>query len=96
MSKDKVYRSAVDGKFVAEEEAREHPDTTVAEAVKEQRPTTTLMEDIKEVLNRYSRENDSNTPDSILAIFIVDCLWAFEQAVNRRDKQRNHPGEEPS
>ena len=95
MSKDKVYRSAVDGKFVTEEEAREHPDTTVAEAVKEQRPTT-LMEDIKGVLNRYSRENDSNTPDSILAIFIVDCLWAFEQAVNRRDKQHNHPGEEPS
>ncbi len=37
------------------------------------------------LLNRYSRENDSNTPDFILAKYLMSCLDAFNYAVSRRD-----------
>jgi hypothetical protein len=37
------------------------------------------------LLNRYSAENGSNTPDFVLAAFLNDCLAAFDLAVVRRD-----------
>ena len=36
-------------------------------------------------LNEVSREQDSDTPDFILAEYLIACLDAFEVAVNRRD-----------
>ncbi len=44
-----------------------------------------LAEEISALLNRFSRENDSNTPDFILAEYLVACLCAFELASNRRE-----------
>lgn len=44
-----------------------------------------LEEDIGAVLNRYSAENGSNTPDFILASYLLDCLTAFNRATNRRE-----------
>lgn len=38
------------------------------------------------VMNSYSRENRSNTPDFILANFVDKCLFAFEDANNRRER----------
>jgi len=46
---------------------------------------TDLQTDIALLLNRYSREQDSNTPDFILAEYMVACLCAFELASNRRE-----------
>lgn len=46
---------------------------------------TKLMGDIKELLNSHSREQDSDTPDFILAEYLMACLEAFEVGVNRRD-----------
>ena len=43
-----------------------------------------LQEQIGMLLNEYSRENESHTPDFILAQFLMDCLKAYEAAVNRR------------
>lgn len=37
------------------------------------------------LLNRYSKENGSNTPDFVLAQYIGNCLIAFNSAVNLRD-----------
>ena len=37
------------------------------------------------LLNSESRENDSNTPDFILAEFMTNCLDAFELANNKRE-----------
>lgn len=36
------------------------------------------------VLNRRSRENRSNTPDYILARYLIDALGVFETAVIAR------------
>ncbi len=35
--------------------------------------------------NSYSVEGGSNTPDLILATYIIECLKAFNNAVTRRD-----------
>lgn len=43
-----------------------------------------IKREVAQALNRASRENVSNTPDFILACFMVACLDAFEQATNDR------------
>jgi len=45
-----------------------------------------LHDAIANVLNRFSAENGSNTPDFILAQYLVDCLWAFDRAVQKREE----------
>ena len=46
---------------------------------------STLQKEIESLINKHSRENDSNTPDFILAEYLLACLSAFEVGVNRRD-----------
>ena len=46
----------------------------------------TLQQEITSALNRASRENASNTPDFILAQYLLRCLNAFEMATIDRDK----------
>lgn len=46
---------------------------------------TPLAEEFRAVINRASREEDSNTPDFILADFMLHSLEAFELANNRRE-----------
>lgn len=43
-----------------------------------------LADEIQNVLNRHSAENESNTPDFILAEYLTDCLAAYDKAVQRR------------
>lgn len=45
---------------------------------------STLEEDLTDVLNRHSQENVSNTPDFILAQYLLGCLSAWSIAVERR------------
>jgi len=44
-----------------------------------------LSEEIRAAINRISRENVSNTPDFILAEYLMSCLVAFESANMRRE-----------
>lgn len=44
-----------------------------------------LHEDLEELLNKHSAENLSNTPDFILASFLMACLSAFNGSVVGRD-----------
>jgi len=44
-----------------------------------------LRDDVRDLLNRHSRENASNTPDFILADFLMSCLEAFEFGVQERE-----------
>ncbi len=43
-----------------------------------------LRLEIERAINRASREDRSNTPDYILAEYLVRCLDAFEKATNQR------------
>ena len=38
------------------------------------------------LINTYSQENGSNTPDYILAEYLVRCLDAFDDATMQRDR----------
>jgi len=46
---------------------------------------TELEKGIAKLINGESRENDSNTPDFLLAEFMMACLDAFELANNKRE-----------
>ena len=41
-------------------------------------------EELSALINKYSRENNSDTPDFILANYMRECLQSFDRAVNRR------------
>lgn len=40
---------------------------------------------LTDLINSYSKENDSNTPDFILANYLLSCLNIFSYATKRRD-----------
>lgn len=48
-----------------------------------------FKDDLEAFLNERSRENESNTPDYILAQYMISCLVAFETAVADRDEWYN-------
>lgn len=41
-----------------------------------------LVKELESLINRFSVENRSNTPDFILAEYLVSCLFAYEHAKN--------------
>lgn len=43
-------------------------------------------DELRSVLNRYSQENGSDTPDFILAKYLNDCLTTWNHAVSAREK----------
>lgn len=45
-----------------------------------------LRREIKAAINSASAENGSNTPDYILAEYLITCLAAFDTAVTLRDR----------
>jgi hypothetical protein len=54
-----------------------------------------LRGEVKVAINRVSAENESDTPDFILAEYLVDCLAAFDKATRARDEWYGvtlHPG----
>lgn len=44
-----------------------------------------LDSSLRTLLNRFSAENGSNTPDFILANYLMACLAAFDAATNDRE-----------
>ena len=46
--------------------------------------TLSFRAELRSLLNRYSMENESNTPDFILADYLVDCLASWDRATERR------------
>lgn len=45
---------------------------------------TSFRKGLETLLNQHSRENESNTPDFILADYLTGCLRAFDSAVRMR------------
>ena len=44
-----------------------------------------FTQELESLINRYSKENGSNTPDFILAIYLTGCLAVFETAFQQRE-----------
>lgn len=51
-------------------------------------PQPDLRMELGRLLNRFSMENGSNTPDFILAGYLLNCLQAYDAAVAARDLWR--------
>lgn len=58
---------------------------------------TEFRKELESLINRHSMENNSNTPDFILADYLDGCLQLFDITVERReqwygrDKNKVHP-----
>lgn len=48
-----------------------------------------FREELEQLINRYSKENGSNTPDFIITDYLVQCLQALDVAISSRDKWRD-------
>ncbi len=48
-----------------------------------------LMGEIQQLLNTYSVEKGSNTPDFLLAEYLMGCLNIYEHVVTKRDQWHN-------
>ncbi len=46
----------------------------------------TFLKEITDIINKYSMETESNTPDFVLAGYLDNCLEIFNLAVEARDK----------
>lgn len=44
-----------------------------------------FQKQLKDLINKCSKENNSNTPDFILAEYMNECLKAFETATQQRE-----------
>lgn len=44
-----------------------------------------FIKDLRDIINKHCKENDSNTPDYILADYLEVCLTAFTIAVQQRE-----------
>lgn len=45
----------------------------------------TFEKELEHLLNRFSQENASGTPDFILANYLKNCLAAWNEAVQQRE-----------
>ena len=52
----------------------------------ELQPRPSFKQALSTLINQYSKENGSDTPDFILAKFLTDSLKAFNKATNRREE----------
>lgn len=52
--------------------------------------------ELTRLINRHSADNDSGTPDYILANYLVDCLKGFNKVVKRRAEWRGEHTELPA
>lgn len=43
-------------------------------------------QELTHLLNKWSKESGSNTPDFILATYLMSCLTAYNNAVSDRDR----------
>lgn len=50
-----------------------------------------LENSVRAMINVHSAENASNTPDFILARYLMQCLDAFSEAVGAREKWHGRP-----
>ena len=45
-----------------------------------------FQEELESLINRHSIENESDSPDFLLATFLIDCLRIYAKTVKARDK----------
>lgn len=49
-----------------------------------------FRKELQELINRHSMENGADTPDFLLADYLIACLAAFNSTTNMRDSWYGH------
>lgn len=49
-------------------------------------PRLSFVSELEQLINRHSVENESNTPDYILSMYVRTCLNAWRTATEERDR----------
>ena len=83
------FSRALDPIDAAMTELRKRTDgVTVDQPATQAAPSrkVTFREALTQLLNQYSKENSSNTPDYLLANFLIGCMDVFDLTVRRRDE----------
>ena len=75
----------VNGERYIEEQKDAIPPTPEPQDSKEE-PKPLFEEAIRKIINSYSLENESDTPDYILAQYLANCLTAYTKAVQSRSR----------
>jgi len=44
-----------------------------------------FQRELSALINKHSMENDSDTPDYLLAEFLIGCLNSYNRVINARD-----------
>lgn len=61
------------------------PDSSTSTITEEREgPYTVFRIELKDLINKCCMENSSNTPDFILASYLINCLESFDAAVKLR------------
>lgn len=86
MTLDRLLKGKVTAKEVAEALCCliDSPDKR-PEVDEEKENEMTFRDALEHLINQHSMENGSNTPDYLLADFLLACLEAFDRAVKGRD-----------
>lgn len=45
----------------------------------------TFEKELEILINKYNKENDSNTPDFILAEYLLNCLKNYNNIIKKRE-----------
>jgi len=85
----KEYQTKIEEGYV-QKGGSNSPTNAPPQNLRPEPPEEKEMDDFKKelenLINRCCEENESNTPDFILATYLSECLEAFNKATKRRDK----------
>jgi hypothetical protein len=79
-----------DDALLAGADARAFIDAT-REHLMDVRPPMSFREELQHLINRYGVENASDTPDYLLANYLMACLDAFNGTVRSREQWYGRP-----
>lgn len=76
--------SVIDMHGIALRLENEMDETEQAAVTQGEADSPDFRSELSSLLNRFSKENGSNTPDYVLRDYLCSCLKAFDTAVNAR------------
>lgn len=78
------------------DELRAVTRTVADDPERAQRRADGMRHELTSLLNRYCMESGSDTPDFILANYLMDCLRAFDLALQQREHWYGRCVKEPT
>jgi len=73
---------------VTSKQISKHPNMSLSpkdyEEMMKEKVESEFRQDLTKLINVYSKENGSDTPDYIIADYLIGCLETFNKSVNDR------------